>query len=310
MRILVTGATGFVGRPLCRRLARDGHTVEAWVRNASRARAVLPESVACFEADAELDRHVADSDAFVHLAGEPVVEKRWTEERKRALADSRIGMADRLSAALAKAPRKPRVFVSASGVGYYGDRGDEVLREDAAPGEDFLARLCVDWEAAAERTRSQATRVACLRTGHVLGPHGGLLRALERPFRLGIGGRLGSGRQFVPWIALEDLVAMYARAVTDERVSGAFNASAPEPVTNAEFTRALGQTLHRPTLLPVPRFVLSAIFGERAPAMLSSQRAVPAKFQALGFAFAHTDVRSALRASFEPGVSSLARTPA
>jgi hypothetical protein len=137
-----------------------------------------------------------------------------------------------------------------------------------------------------------------------------LLRALEKPFKLGIGGRLGSGRQFVPWIALEDMVAMYALAVADERVSGAFNATAPNPVTNAEFTRALGETLHRTTLFPVPRFVLAALFGERASAMLSSQRALPARFQALGFAFAHSDVRTALRASFEPDVSAPARTPA
>jgi uncharacterized protein (TIGR01777 family) len=310
MRILITGATGFVGKPLCRKLARDGHQLAAWVRSVPRARAALPAAVQCFDAETELERHVHACDAIVHLAGEPVVEKRWTEKRKRAVFDSRVGLANRLAAALTRAPEKRRAFITASAVGYYGDRGDEVLREDAKPGDDFLAQLCVAWEAAAETARSPLTHVARMRTGHVLGQGGGLLGALEKPFKLGIGGKLGSGRQFVPWIALEDLVAMYAKAVTDDRVDGAFNATAPNPVTNAEFTRALGETLHRPTLLPVPRFVLRTIFGERAPAMLSSQRALPARFETLGFAYAHRDVRGALRASFEPDVKSLVRKPA
>jgi uncharacterized protein (TIGR01777 family) len=310
VRILVTGASGFVGRALSRRLERDRHSIVAWVRSAPRARNALPSGTVIFEAQGEVDRHVAECDAIIHLAGEPVVGKRWSEERKRALFDSRIGLAKRLVAALTQAPRKPRVFVSASAVGYYGDRGDELLREDARAGDDFLARLCVDWERAAEAARAHGARVVCLRTGHALGADGGLLRAMKLPFQLGLGGRLGSGRQYVPWIGLEDLIEMYARACVDEGMSGAYNATAPQPVTNAEFTRALGETLRRPTIFPVPRIVLRAIFGEAAPAMLASQRAIPARALELGFSFAHSDVRSALEASFEPAINSRPGTPA
>ncbi len=297
MRILVSGATGFVGRALCLRLERDRHGIVAWVRSVDRAQAVLASSVELFESSADLERQVASCDAIVHLAGEAVVGKRWSAARKRALADSRVEMANRLVAALAKAPRAPRVFVSASAVGYYGDRAEERLHEDARPGGDFLARVCVDWERAAEGARAHGARVVCLRTGIVLGPEGGVLGALELPFRLGVGGRLGSGRQYVPWIHLDDLLEMYVRALVDERMDGACNATAPEPATNAEFTRALGETLRRPTILPVPKFVLRAILGEAASAPLASQRAVPARLLELGFRFAHTDLRGALSAS-------------
>lgn len=305
MRVLVTGATGFVGRALCLRLERDGHQVLALVRAPARARNLLSAQVELLElpaasaSAAELERQLETCDAIVHLAGEPVVGKRWSAARRTALHDSRIGLANRLVAAMAKCTHKPRVFVGASAVGYYGNRGDEILGEDAKPGDDFLAQLCVDWEQSAESAKSQGARVVCLRTGIVLGPEGGVLGAMQLPFKLCVGGRIGSGRQYIPWIHLDDLLEMYLRALVDPKMSGAFNATAPTPVTNAEFTRALGQALGRPTIFPVPKFALHAALGEAASALLASQRAVPTRFLALGFRFAHSELDQAMRAALQ-----------
>ena len=301
MRILVTGATGFVGRALCLRLERDGHRVVALVRDPERARTLLAAGVERLRLDpsaageeslaAEIDR----CDAVVHLAGEPVIGKRWSALQKQRLADSRVALARRLTAAMARADRGPRVFVSSSAVGLYGNRGDEVLREDSRPGDDFLARLCLDWEAAAMEGARSGARVVLLRTGIVLGPGGGVLGAMELPFRLALGGRLGSGRQFVPWIHLDDLLEMFVRALDDPRLEGAFNATAPEPVTNLDFTRALADAVGRPALLPVPAFALRLLLGEAGAVLLAGQRAVPARFLAAGFRFAHPELGLALR---------------
>ncbi|HTF88270.1 MAG TPA: TIGR01777 family oxidoreductase [Planctomycetota bacterium] len=303
MRILVSGATGFVGRALIARLERDRHRVVAWVRSPERAADVLGTSVATLAmacSNQDLERQLGTCDAIVHLAGEPVIGKRWTPERKRALIDSRVGLANRLVAAMAKATPPPRVFVSASAVGYYGDRGDEILREASPPGTDFLAKLCDDWELAAEKAHEHGARVVCLRTGIVLGNEGGALAPLKKLFRLGLGGNLGSGTQFTSWIALEDLVEIYVRALVDSRMDGAYNATGPEPATNAKFTRALGKVLHRPTILPAPKFALRMILGEAASALLASQRVVPARLVESGFEFEHEDVRSALTAALRP----------
>jgi len=302
MRILLTGATGFVGRALCLRLEREGHRLVAWVRSEARARSVLAASVECLRSDCSeqvLAQELARCDAVLNLAGENVAGGRWSAKRKRALVDSRVGLTQRIVRAMAAAARAPRVFVSSSAVGIYGERGAEILTEDSQPGEDFLARLCVDWESAAMQAAALGARVVCLRTGIVLGPEGGVLGKLQTPFRLGLGGRLGSGRQFFPWIALDDLLEMFVRALEDERMLGAFNATSPEPVSNAEFTRALGAALQRPTLLPVPRLALRLAMGEASTALLASQRALPTRWLGLGYGFLRPELAAALRAIFD-----------
>lgn len=313
MRILVTGATGFVGRALCLRLERSHHQVVALVRNAERARHVLAASVELLElsagSDGELERCLETCDAVVHLAGEPVVGKRWSAKQKLALRESRIGLGERLVAAMAGCTRRPRVYVSASAVGLYGDRGDEVLDEHASAGDDFLARLCVDWERSAEKARPLGLRVVLLRTGIVLGPEGGVLGAMRLPFLLGLGGRLGSGRQYIPWIQLDDLLEMYLRALEDPAIDGAYNATAPTPVTNADFTRTLGRTLRRPTIVPAPAFALRVALGQAASALLAGQRAVPARFLAVGFRFAHLDLAEALSISLQSAQNVRISTP-
>ena len=299
MRILVTGATGFVGRALCLRLERDHHEVVAWVRSLERARAVLASSVECLLTSApveELERELARCDAVVHLAGESVAGGRWTAARKRALVESRVGLTQKLVGAMSRAARVPSVLVSASAVGIYGDRGEEHLDENSAAGDDFLARLCVEWERAAEQATPLGTRVVCLRTGIVLGPEGGVLGKLQLPFRLGLGARLGSGRQFFPWIALDDLLEMFVRSLGDPRMRGAFNATAPEPASNAEFTRALAAALHRPAVLALPGFALRVGMGEAASAMMASQRALPVRWLGLGYGFVQPELGAALRA--------------
>jgi uncharacterized protein (TIGR01777 family) len=292
MRILVTGATGFVGRALCLRLERDHHELVAFVRSEKRARGLLAASVellatrASEEAtDAALEAELGRCQAVVHLAGEGVVGARWSQARKRALHSSRVGLTQRLVRAMSRCATPPRTLLSASAVGYYGDRGETVLDESASPGEDFLARLCVDWESAAQGAQACGARVVLVRTGIVLGPEGGVLSKLLPPFRLGLGGRLGNGRQYMPWIALDDLLEIFARALVDERMHGAYNACAPNPVRNAEFTRALGRALQRPTPFPLPAFVLHAALGESASVLLAGQRALPVRWLECGGEF-------------------------
>jgi hypothetical protein len=286
--ILLSGATGFLGRLLALRLARDGHQVVAWVRDPARARAVLgagPRLVRSDVSDSGLRAELAQVDAVIHLAGEPLFEGRWNERRRAELRDSRVGTTRRLAEALSGAVPKPAVFISGSAVGWYGARGDEPLDEASEPGSDFLARLCRDWEEAAAPASAAGVRTVFIRTGIVLGPEGGALAKLLPPFELGAGGRLGSGRQWMPWIHVEDWIELVMRALDDARWSGAFNASAPEPVTNADFTRALGGVLGRPTLFPVPGFALRLALGDVAALLLTGQRVLPRRALELGFQF-------------------------
>lgn len=307
-RVLVTGATGFVGRSLCLHLAREGWQVVAWSRSPDRARAKLGagvEVVPVAEGDAELRRALAGVDAVVHLAGENLFGGRWTDARKRLLVESRVDLTKRLVAAMRDSGRAPATLVSTSAVGLYGSRGDEVLTEEAKPADDFLAELCRGWEAAAREAEGLGTRVAILRLGIVLGAEGGALARMLPPFRLGVGGRLGSGEQWMSWIQLDDLLAMFAHALEDARWSGAYNAVAPEPVTNAEFTRVLGRQLGRPTILPAPAAALRIALGEAADVLLGSQRAVPRRALEGGFRFCCGDVATALAADLGdvPGFS-------
>jgi hypothetical protein len=232
----------------------------------------------------------------VHLAGEPIAQ-RWTPAVREAIRASRTEGTANLVAALAGLGQRPRVLVSANAVGYYGDRGAERLTEDSAPGEDWLAQVCVAWEDAALEARGSGLRVCVLRTGVVLDSGGGALAKMLPPFRLGVGGPVAGGRQYVSWIALEDLAALYLAAIDDDRFDGPFNATAPAPVTNAELSRALGRALHRPAVLPVPAAALKLLYGEMAEIVTDSQNAVPARALELGHEFEHTELAAALAAA-------------
>jgi uncharacterized protein (TIGR01777 family) len=298
MRVLVTGTTGFVGRALVPRLQRGGHAVSAWVRDAERARPVLAPDVALHAAGGpEAWRAaLAGAEAVVNLAGEPLFGKRWTAARRRALVESRVGLTTRLVEAIAALPpaARPRVLVSASAVGYYGDRGDEPLTEESAPGTGFLADLCRSWEGAAQAAEGLGVRAALARLGIVLGPGGGALAAMLPAFRWGFGGPLGSGLQYVPWIHLADLVESLASALEDDRTRGPFNAVAPGALPQGAFARAIGRALHRPAFFPVPGWVLRLAVGGAAQAVLSGQRAEPRRLDALGFRFRFPDLDAAL----------------
>jgi len=296
MRIFVTGATGFIGRALIPRLRRDGHTIIAWVRSEARARSLLGAEVELVRAGGPdvMTAALSRSDAVVNLAGEPVLGKRWTPARRRILEESRIGVTRDLVRAIAAASPRPRVLVSGSAVGWYGDRGDERLTEASAPGDDFLARLCRQWEDAALAAEASGVRVALLRTGVVLGRDGGALEQMLTPFRLGVGGPVGSGRQYFPWIHLHDLVGAIAAMIADDRYRGPVNGVAPQEATSRSFAAALGRALHRPAILPMPAFALRVIFGEAASVLLASQRAEPRVLIANGFTFAFPDLDRAL----------------
>jgi len=292
MRILITGGSGFIGSALCRSLVADDADVVVLTRNAQRARSRLPEQVALIERLGE----AGEVDAVVNLAGENLAGRRWTETRKQAIRASRIGTTRALVEWMAAQSNKPRALVSGSAIGWYGACGDEELDEEARPGEDFAARLCRDWEAEAEKAGALGVRVCRIRTGVVLDTGGGALAKMLLPFRLGVGGRLGDGRQWMSWIARSDLVDLIRWLIDTAAAQGAYNATAPQPAINADFTRMLGAALHRPALLPMPAFALRAMLGEMADLLLTGQRVLPVRAQAQGFAFRHRDLAATLNA--------------
>ena len=295
MRVLVTGATGFIGRALVPALRREGHTVSVAARSQARARARLGAEVTVVGDSLEaLTTAAGRCDAVVNLAGEPILGRRWTAARRRQLRHSRVSGTRTLVQAIANAPARPRVLVSGSAVGYYGDRGEQTLDESAAPATGFLAVLCQDWEAAATDAERLGLRVVRLRTGVVLGRDGGALAQMMLPFRLGIGGPIGSGRQYVPWIHLHDVVDIITTALGDERFSGPINAVAPRPVTSREFASALGRALGRPAIIPVPALALRALFGAAATVLFGGQRADAAVLRRLEFPFAFPTIEGAL----------------
>jgi hypothetical protein len=239
-----------------------------------------------------------------NLAGEPVAEGRWTAERKRRIRDSRVLGTRNLVAGLAAQESRPRVLVSASAVGYYGDRDDEVLDETSSSGHGFLAEICVEWEREALAAERLGIRVVCVRTGIVLAPGGGALARMLTSFRLGAGGKLGSGRQWMAWIHLDDEVGILIHASQDARIRGAINAVGPRPVTNAEFTRALGHAIHRPAFLPVPMTALRLAFGEMSEILTASQRVLPREAERTGYTFKHPELAGALAAALTGAATS------
>lgn len=295
MKIAVTGGTGLVGQRLIPALTAAGHSVVLLTRRPEAQRSLPPGVTAAhFDAAVPLPAQTLQgADAVVHLAGENIAARRWTPERKAQIRDSRIKGTENVARAVVQAGTV-RHLLSASAVGYYGDRGEEVLTEQSAPGEDFLARLCRDWEAAARPASEAGVRTVLLRIGQVLDAHSGMLGKMLPIFRAGLGGRLGHGRQYVSWIHIDDLVSLILWALATPSLQGPLNGTAPNPVTNRELTRALGAVLRRPTVLAVPRFALGVAIGDLAEGALASQRVVPARAKEAGFRHAHPELEPAL----------------
>lgn len=300
-RVTVTGATGLLGPQLIAALTARGAQVTVLSRDPDRARAKLGEVTALAwdpMSEAAPAEALSGRNAVVHLAGAPVAQ-RWSAEAKEEIRTSRVTGTHNLLAGLAAADEseRPRTLISSSAIGYYGPHGEEPLDEDAPPGEDFLARVCVEWEAEAAKATGLGLRAVQVRTGIVLDAAGGALQKMLTPFRLGVGGPVAGGRQYMSWIHADDVVEMILTAIEDERWMGPINATAPEPVTNAAFSRALGRVLHRPALLPVPALALRALYGEMAEIVTTGARAVPAKALVLGYEFRHAELEPALRAA-------------
>jgi uncharacterized protein (TIGR01777 family) len=296
MTITVAGGSGFLGRALIARLKTDGHQLRVLTR---KPRPGQPDDVA-WNPDGSAGSWSAaidGVDAVVNLAGEGIADRRWNDRRKRALLESRLLSTRSLAAAIAKVARPPSVVVNGSAVGFYGAHGDEIVTEATPPGRDFLATLCVAWEREADQA-SAITRVAIVRTGLVLNDKGGVLGKMLTPFRLGVGGPLGDGRQFMPWIHIADWVGLVLWLIGNESARGAFNGTAPTPVTNAEFSRALGNALHRPAIVPMPAFALRLLLGEFAESVLTGQRAVPARAEEMGYTFRFRTLGPALQNLF------------
>jgi hypothetical protein len=302
MRIFVTGATGFIGRALILELARCGHRVTAWVRDESRARTILGTDVALasLSGHSGIREQIAQTDAVINLGGEPVFAGRWNADRKRRIRTSRVDLTRELVEAIAAANPRPRVLISASAIGFYGGCGDRIVEDDGPPGDDFLAGVCRAWEAEANRARTLGVRVFIPRVGIVFGAHGGALPKMVTPARFGAGGPLGSGRQYVPWIHLDDMVEMIVRALDDSRYEGAMIAAAPNPVTNRDLAKAIGRAIHRPSFMPVPAIALRLMLGESAAMLLDGQRVHPRRLEQAGYVWRYSTIESALTDLLRP----------
>lgn len=295
MRIAVTGSHGLIGSALVASLSADGHDVRPVVRSGTPGAGEIGWDPAAGRLD---PADLADVDVVVHLAGEPIASRRWTAAQKRRILDSRTAGTGLVARTLAGMADGPKVFVSASGIHYYGDRGDEVLTADSGPGEGFLSDVVRAWESAADPAREAGLRVVHVRTGIVLARHAEVLSRQLPLFQFGLAGKMGSGRQYMSWIALADVVGIYRHAVASAELSGAVDAVGQNPVTNAEFTRTLARVLHRPVLVPfIPRFGPRLVVGEMADELLfSSQRVLPERVVADGYTFRHTELEPTLRA--------------
>ncbi|MHB1539196.1 MAG: TIGR01777 family oxidoreductase [Solirubrobacteraceae bacterium] len=298
MKILLTGATGLVGRALAAKLHARGHELTVLSRDPVRAQAALAVRAVAWNASAEPApaEAIEGVDAVAHLAGAPIAQ-RWSAQAKLEIRESRIAGTRNLVAGIEAVAKRPSALVSSSAVGIYGARHEEPLDEEAPVGYGFLAETCAAWEAEANRASSLGLRVATIRTGVVLDGSGGALQKMLPPFRLGIGGPVAGGRQYVSWVHVEDVVGIFCTALEQESWSGPVNATAPEPVSNDELSRALGRALHRPALLPVPRFALTLLYGEMSEVVTTGQRVLPAKALVLGYEFEHPHLDEALRSA-------------
>lgn len=292
MRVLVSGSHGLIGSALVPALRHAGHEVVALVRGPAEG-----DQIRWDPAEGQLGASLSGIDAAVHLAGEGLAEKRWTPAQKRRIVDSRVKSTQLLAQRLAEADPTPSVMVSGSAIGLYGNRGDTLVDEDSDAGSGFLARLCQDWEAAAAPAEAAGIRVVAIRTGIVMSPAGGALKKLLPLFKLGLGGKFGSGQQYQSWISIDDEVGAIMHALSTATLSGPVNLTAPHPVTNAEFTRKLGSVLHRPSVVPVPGLALSLVLGhELAEEMLlGGQRVRPKRLEQSGYLFEYPELESALR---------------
>ncbi len=300
MKILVTGSSGLVGTALVEELKRAGNTVVRLVRpgSAGTSRATEGFDVKWNPETGALGGAAVGADAVVNLAGASIADGRWTEERKKLLRSSRVGTTDALVAALARMAIRPRVLVSASAIGYYGDRGDEQLTEESAAGGDFLSGTAKDWEAAAIKAEAMGIRVVRARFGVILAKNGGAFPQMVRPFKFGVGGKLGSGAQWMSWVTLVDVVRILRLALEEGAVRGPINVVSPQPVRNEEFTKEIARVLHRPAIFAAPEFALKLALGEMAgPLLLASQRVIPAQLEKLGYKFVHPELGSALAAT-------------
>jgi uncharacterized protein (TIGR01777 family) len=293
MKILISGSHGLVGTALIKSLETDGHKVFRLVRHYPNSENEIEWSPDRYSI--QLAR-IESFDAVVNLAGESIAEGRWTGEKKRRIRESRVKGTKLLGDALANLTNSPKTFICASAIGYYGNRGDEVLTETSDPGDDFLAEVCVEWEKATALATEKGIRVVNTRFGVILDANGGALAKMLPPFRMGIGGKIGSGKQWMSWIALDDVVGGLKVALANETLSGPVNFVAPNPVTNAEFTKTLGKVLSRPTLFPIPAFGVRLLFGEMGEALLlGGQRVEPERLKSSGYQFQYSQLESALR---------------
>jgi len=296
MRILISGATGLIGQSLCELLTQEGHTVIGVSRSGKKPSGLSVAEMYHWDptTGAPPEPALEQVDAVVSLAGEPIAARRWSDQQKKSIRDSRVITTRNLVEGMSRASQKPKVLVSSSAVGFYGDRGDEVLDETSTAGRGFMSEVCQAWEREATQASDLGVRVVLVRTGVVLSAEGGALQKMLPPFKLGVGGRLGDGKQWFPWIHIADIAGIYRHSIHTSSLSGAINGTGPEPVTNAQFTRELGRVLHRPVFLPVPEMALRALMGEMADVLFDSQRVLPKTALGSGYKFLYPSLDRAL----------------
>lgn len=293
MKILITGGTGFIGHQLCRNLLNHGHTLTVFSRHPDTVSALCGGQAMGIDSLNNLssDQHF---EVLINLSGEPIADARWTAKRKQTLLDSRIKVTEQLINFIARAKRKPRALISGSAIGFYGDQGSNLLDEESSPKDDFGHQLCAAWERKAMQAADLGVRVCILRIGLVVGKNGGFLKRMMLPFKLGLGGRIGDGKQWMSWIHRNDLTAMIEHLINSPHLYGVFNGTSPKPVTNEEFTQCLATVIKRPAIIPVPGFVLKSLLGELSTLLLGGQRIQPKRFQTEKFKFECENLEQAL----------------
>ncbi len=294
MRILITGASGLIGTALQKSFTEKGYEMLLATRSGPRTPDQIQWNMESGFAEGELER-LEDLDAVIHLAGENVSGLRWTDDKKKAIRESRINGTHNIVEVLSNLRNKPKVFISGSAIGFYGDRSDDVMTEASTAGDTFLAHVCKEWEAESRRAEDLGIRTVLLRTGIVLSKDGGALSTMLTPFKFGVGGVVGSGKQWMSWVSLDDVVAIVNFALENEHFRGAVNVVSPNPATNEEFTKTLGEVLYRPTFLPLPAFAVNLVFGEMGDALLlASTRVEPKRLKEVGYEFEFTDLKTAI----------------